>query len=131
MRRIRYSVAASLDGYIAGPQGEYDWIIMDPDIDFSALVEEFDTVVMGRRSYEVVAGGGNGGYPGLKTIVVSRTLRQRDYPDVTILAEKPEGLFDAMLQRSGPFRIFYGHGRLVYQDDQQIAILRSEATVHT
>ena len=58
MKRIRYCVAMSLDGYIAGPKGEADWIIMDPDIDFSALFAQFDTVVMGRRSYEVLAGGG-------------------------------------------------------------------------
>ena len=52
MRRIRYSVAMSLDGYIAGPKGESDWIITDPDIDFSALFKEFDTVLMGRKTYE-------------------------------------------------------------------------------
>ena len=34
MRRVRFSVAMSLDGYIAGPKGESDWIVMDPDIDF-------------------------------------------------------------------------------------------------
>ena len=52
-RRLRYSVAASLDGCIAGPHGEFDWIPMDPEIDFKALYEEFDTIVMGRVSYEV------------------------------------------------------------------------------
>ena len=36
MRRIRYAVATSLDGYIAGPNGEADWIIMDPEIAFGA-----------------------------------------------------------------------------------------------
>ena len=41
MRRIRYSVAMSLDGYIAGPNGEAEWIIMDPDIDFAGLFEQF------------------------------------------------------------------------------------------
>lgn len=46
MRRIRYAVAASLDGYIAGPKGEADWIIMDPDIDFGAIFEQFDTVLL-------------------------------------------------------------------------------------
>ena len=34
MRQVRYVVAMSLDGYIAGPNGEADWIIIDPDIDF-------------------------------------------------------------------------------------------------
>ena len=36
MRRVRFSVAVSLDGYIAGPNGESDWIVMDPDMDFRA-----------------------------------------------------------------------------------------------
>ena len=31
-RRVRYLVATSLDGFIAGPKGEADWIIMDPDL---------------------------------------------------------------------------------------------------
>ena len=53
-RRLRYQVAASLDGFIAGPKGEYDWIVMDPSIDFTALYKEFDTAVMGRKTYEVV-----------------------------------------------------------------------------
>ena len=34
MRKIVYSVAMSLDGYVAGPNGEADWIVMDPEIDF-------------------------------------------------------------------------------------------------
>lgn len=53
MRQIRYSVAAGLDGYIAGPSGEADWIIMDPDIDFSAIFARYDTMLVGRPSYEV------------------------------------------------------------------------------
>ena len=36
-RRVRYQVAVTLDGFIAGPNGEYDWIVMDPDIDFVVL----------------------------------------------------------------------------------------------
>ena len=52
MRQLRYSVACSLDGCIAGPNGEYDWIPMDPDIDFAALYASFSAIVMGRRSYD-------------------------------------------------------------------------------
>ena len=35
MRRVRYRVAASLDGFIAGPKGEIDWIVPDPTVDLS------------------------------------------------------------------------------------------------
>ena len=47
MRRIRYAVATSLDGYVAGPNGETDWIIMDPEIDFGVIFRQFDTILLG------------------------------------------------------------------------------------
>ena len=74
-RRLRYQVAMSLDGFIAGPDGEYDWIVMDPSIDFAALFREFDTAIMGRKTYENgLAAGQDGGMPGLDVVVLSRTL---------------------------------------------------------
>ena len=42
MRRLRYSVAVSMDGFIAGPRDEYDWIIMDPSFDFEGLFKQFE-----------------------------------------------------------------------------------------
>ena len=77
MRRVRYQVAMSLDGYIAGPNGEADWIVMDPDLDFAALFAQFDTLVMGRKTFESMgaAGGGGGGpFAGVSVVVASRTL---------------------------------------------------------
>ncbi len=86
MRRLRYQVATSLDGYIAGPQGEFDWIVMDPDIDFAALFAQFDTAVMGRKTFLVtMQQGGTGEMPGLDVVVFSRTLRPDDYPAVSII----------------------------------------------
>src|SRR5205814_8179971 len=74
-KRLRYQVAVSLDGFIAGPNGEYDWIVSDPSIDFGALYKEFDTVVVGRKTYEVMtAQGGHGAMPGLDGVVFSRSL---------------------------------------------------------
>lgn len=52
MAKVVYSVAISLDGYIARSDGSYDWIPMDPSIDWDAFMSRFDTVLMGRRTYE-------------------------------------------------------------------------------
>ena len=83
MRQLRYSVAASLDGYIAGPNGEFDWIPMDPDIDFAALYASFSGIVMGRRSYEVYVSTGGGIGPALPVYVYSRTLPEGAREGVT------------------------------------------------
>ncbi len=112
MRRIRFAVAASLDGYIAGPKGEADWIIMDPDIDFSAIFKEFDTLLVGRRTFETMVRGGNAAMPGMKTFVFSRTMHQRDYPEVTIVAEKIEETLDTLRAESGKDIWLFGGGLL-------------------
>jgi dihydrofolate reductase len=66
----------SLDEYIAGPKGEADWIIMDPEIDFTALFNQFDTMLLGRKTFEAaLKQGGAAAMPGMQTYVFSRTLR--------------------------------------------------------
>ena len=49
MRKVVYGCAMSLDGFIAGPNGEYDWIVMNTEIDFAALMARFDTFLIGGR----------------------------------------------------------------------------------
>ena len=113
MRRIRYQVAASLDGYIAGPNGEADWITMDPDIDFTALFDQFDTFIMGRGTYEAMVGQqGSGATPGKTTVVISRTLRQQDHPDVIIVAEDVEKTLTALKKKAGKDIWLFGGGSL-------------------
>lgn len=87
-RRVRYHVAVSLDGFIAGPKGDFDWIIMDPAFDFEAYFQQFDTFLLGRRTFELTRQPGAPGMPeGTQTIVFSHTLRQSDYPDVAITSK--------------------------------------------
>jgi dihydrofolate reductase len=109
MRRIRYQVACSLDGYIAGPGGEYDWIVMDPDIDFQAVFDEFDTLLMGRRTFDVA---GAGGFPGMKTFVFSRSLRQEDYPSVTMVSGQIRETLDNLRAQPGKDIWLFGGGEL-------------------
>ncbi|HEX7022048.1 MAG TPA: dihydrofolate reductase family protein [Trueperaceae bacterium] len=111
MKRIRYQVASSLDGYIAGPNGEYDWIPMDPGIDFSALFDQFDTLLMGRRTYEELSFDAPE-YREKQIVVFSRTLRQQDHPDVRIIPEASKEVVDEFRAGSGKDIWLYGGGEL-------------------
>ena len=111
-RRLRYQVAVSLDGFIAGPKGEYDWIIMDPAIDFAALYREFDTAVMGRKTYEAMAGQGSGGMPGLDVVVFSRTLTPSSKKRVRVVNDDPARVVNELKAKRGNDIWLYGGGSL-------------------
>ena len=112
MRRIRYSVAISLDGYIAGPGGEFDWIVMDPDINFARLSGQFDTYLLGRRTFEITRVPEPAAIPGVRTFVFSRTLQQSDYDDVTIIGENWKQVVQSLREEEGKDIWLFGGGSL-------------------
>jgi len=78
MRKIVAGFAISLDGYIEGPNGEYDWIVMDKDFDFAGHMKRFDTFFFGRNSYDKILQQGNVSFPGIKNYVFSTSLNTVD-----------------------------------------------------
>jgi dihydrofolate reductase len=111
-RRLRYQVAVSLDGFIAGPNGEFDWIVMDPQIDFAALYKEFDTAVMGRKTYEAGAGSGQVGVPGLDVIVFSSSLPSAKSKRVRIVNDDPVNVVADLKNKPGRDIWLFGGGTL-------------------
>lgn len=107
-RRVRYQVAASLDGFITDRKGSPDWIVMDPDIDFNALFAQFDTFLIGRRTYEQMPAGSLGG----KVVVFSRTLRQEDHPKVIIVNDHAKEIVEDLKRQPGKDIWLFGGGEL-------------------
>jgi dihydrofolate reductase len=102
----------SLDGYIAGPKGEADWITADPEFDFAALFRQFDTILVGRRTFDAMAAAKRTTMPGMKTIVFSRTLRQEDHREVVLVKDGHREVLAALKAGPGKDIWLFGGGSL-------------------
>jgi dihydrofolate reductase len=112
LRRIRHIAAMSLDGYIAGPNGETDWIVMDSAIDFAAIMAQFDTVLVGRHTFQSMLEIGDEAMPGMKMFVFSRTFDPDDYPEVTIVAGDHAKVLTELRSQPGKDIWLFGGGKL-------------------
>ncbi|MGH1563233.1 dihydrofolate reductase family protein [Mumia sp. DW29H23] len=134
MRRLTYFIALSIDGFIAGPDDEVDfypasdaytaWMLEEyPDVLpvhgraqlglSDAPNRHFDTVLMGRRSYEPgLAAGLTSPFPHLRQYVVSTTQEDLD-PAVTIVRDDPVSLVRRLKSEDSPLDVYLcGGGRL-------------------
>jgi dihydrofolate reductase len=113
MRKVVYGGAMSLDGYIAGPNGEFDWIVPDPDMDFGAMMARYDTFLIGRKTFQAMQkmGGEAPPTPGIQSIVFSRTLRPEDCPNA-LLSDDAEGVVRELRTKPGKDIALFGGGEL-------------------
>ena len=89
MRKVILGVAVTLDGYIEGPNGEYDWCMTDQDYGMTAFYDRVDSIFIGRKSYELMTSLGDvdmPGFPKLKEYVFSRTLTEVK-PEAVLIKE--------------------------------------------
>jgi len=91
MRKVTFGCANSLDNYIARPDGSVDWLLWGREA--AQVMREYwktiDTIVMGRKTYEISLKLGEGGadpYAGMKTYVFSRTLKKSQHGTVEIIS---------------------------------------------
>jgi dihydrofolate reductase len=115
MQSLVYYVATTIDGRIARPDGSFDFFVNEGEhvTDYLAALKTFDSVIMGRRTYEIgTKAGVTNPYPWLETYVVSKTLEKSADPNVTIVSEGVADLVRSLKARPGRGIYLCGGGLL-------------------
>ncbi|MFN4291082.1 MAG: dihydrofolate reductase family protein [Permianibacter sp.] len=123
-------IAMSLDGYIAGPNDEIDWLFADRDYGFTPFFDRIDTIIMGRRSYEMSCSFDEWPYPGKRTVVCSRQPRTNSDHRVSF-TNQPLPTVIAQARSAGSCGIWLlGGGQLVRSALQCHSIERIQLAIH-
>ena len=111
MRKLVYCCAVSLDGFIAGPNGEYDWCMTDQDYGMKAFLERIDGYLYGRKTYELVLEMGQGFDEKDQHYVFSKTL-DSVAKNVTLIKDNMIEQVQAIKATAGKDIWLYGGGEL-------------------
>jgi dihydrofolate reductase len=116
VRKVTFGGANSLDNYLARPDHAVDWLLWSDEA-FAVMADYWktiDTILMGRKTYEVALRHGKGGetYPGMKTYVFSRTLPEGPAGGATIIAGDVVEFVRELKQRDGKDICLMGGGEL-------------------
>ena len=89
MRKVTFGCAHSLDNFIAREDGAVDWLLWSKEVNaiMKAYWKTIDTVLMGRKTYDVTARLGSGAYPGVKNYVCSRTLKRSPQREIELIRD--------------------------------------------
>ena len=116
MRKVVFGGANSLDNYFARKDDAVDWLLWSDEVGkiMADYFKTFDTIVMGRRTYEVAIASGHGGgsYGGMKTYVFSRTLKPRSTKALEITSEDVAAVVERLKQQEGKDICIMGGGLL-------------------
>lgn len=138
MRQVKYAVANSLDNFIARQDGSADWIMMDDEImqEFPRLFASFDTVLMGRKTYDVAlrqspeAGQGESGFMGMTAYVFSRTLAAKPAAGLEIVSENAGEVVRNLKNAEGKDIWLMGGGALAASLFKENLIDEISLTIH-
>jgi dihydrofolate reductase len=129
MAKVLVSNLISLDGYIEGPNGEFDWPVVEDEFFRYAesMLQSADVLLFGRTTYEmmaahwpteqaiadapVIAGKMNG----LPKIVFSSTLKKADWQNTILIRENMEEEIFKLKEKPGKDIVILGSGSIVSQ----------------
>jgi dihydrofolate reductase len=116
MRKVTFGGANSLDNYLARRDHAVDWLLWGEEA--AAIMNDYwktiDTVLMGRKTYEVAvqSAQGGGGYPGMRTYVFSRTLAEGSHEGITIIRRDAAEFVRDLKEQNGRDICLMGGGEL-------------------
>jgi dihydrofolate reductase len=116
MRKVTFGGANSLDNFIARPNHAVDWLLWGKEA--AAVMKDYwktiDTILMGRKTYEVAlrSGQGGGSSPGMTTYVFSRTLPERSDGGVRVIRQDAAEFVRDLKEQEGKDICLMGGGEL-------------------
>jgi dihydrofolate reductase len=112
-RKVTFGGASSLDNFIARKDGGFDWLMWTREV--REISNEYwktiDTVLMGRKTFEVALKFGSGAYPGAKNYVFSRTLKEK-FDGVEVVSEDAATFVKRLKKEKGKGICLIGGGLL-------------------
>ena len=113
-RKVTFGVANSLDNFIARKDNGVDWLLWSDEVAAvtAAFWKTIDTVVMGRKTYEVAVRSGTSSYPGVKNYVFSHTLKNTPNHDVEVVSEDAASFVSRLKTQKGKGICVMGGGEL-------------------
>ncbi len=115
MRKLKYHVATTVDGFLAREDDSYDFFPQEGDhiTEYLASFATYDTILMGRRTYELALKVGvTDPYPALETYVFSRSMKQSPNPRVKLVSEDAVGVVRRLKEQPGKVIYLCGGGDL-------------------
>ncbi len=108
-------IASSLDGFIAGPRGEIDWLFHDADYGYTEFMASLDAVVMGRKTWEQANTFEAVPFAGKRVFVFSRTLPPSSDERIHHVQGEVEAVVAAIRQNLRRDLWLVGGGELIRQ----------------
>lgn len=114
LKKVVLFIATSLDGFIARPDGGIDWLFSDADYGYAAFFDSIDTVVMGRKTYELsLSFGPPYVYQGKTSYVFSRTRAGAKDENAEFIAGSPKDFIRSLQAHAGKDIWLVGGAELV------------------